>query len=219
MVAGYINIDLVSISIFEASMTDQPKIPLEVFETAYCLSNAAWDIGAPQPEIIRLYRANQIKGRVLDLGCGTGDNAFFLQENGLLVTGIDVIAQAIELCQARALSRKLNIEFYRTDILQTKLCDSFDTIIDSGVFHLFSDFQRVEYSKQVFRLLKPGGLLHIICWSELEPGDFGPRRLTRQELESVFSKGWQSRSVVRSRYLTLTKAEGRHSWTATFSKY
>ena len=44
------------------------------FEAAYA-DKAPWDIGGPQPAFVE--RAGQVAGSVLDVGCGTGENALF----------------------------------------------------------------------------------------------------------------------------------------------
>ncbi|HZP89453.1 MAG TPA: hypothetical protein VFC04_00470, partial [Actinomycetota bacterium] len=51
------------------------------FETAYG-GSPAWDIGRPQPAVVRLEEAGEITGSVIDLGCGTGENALFLASRG-----------------------------------------------------------------------------------------------------------------------------------------
>lgn len=44
-----------------------------------------------------------VRGRVLDVGCGAGRHALYLQERGFEVLGIDVSPLAIQVCQARGL--------------------------------------------------------------------------------------------------------------------
>ncbi|MGZ4914859.1 MAG: class I SAM-dependent methyltransferase [Halobacteriota archaeon] len=48
-----------------------------------------WDIGHPQREFVQLEEADEIKGSVLDVGCGTGENALYLAERGHEVWGVD----------------------------------------------------------------------------------------------------------------------------------
>ena len=37
---------------------------------------AAWDIGRPQPTFVRLAEEGRLTGRLLDAGCGTGEDTF-----------------------------------------------------------------------------------------------------------------------------------------------
>jgi hypothetical protein len=48
--------------------------------------------------------------------------------------------------------------------------------------------------------LKPGGRLFLLCFSDAEPGDQGPRRVSRKEIEDAFAQGWVIESVEPSRY-------------------
>jgi 2-polyprenyl-3-methyl-5-hydroxy-6-metoxy-1,4-benzoquinol methylase len=86
---------------------DNPMDP-EIFEKAYD-GQAPWDIGGPQPEIVRLAEAGAIRGVVLDVGCGTGENALYLAGRGLDVWGIDFIPKAIERARDKALQRGLGV--------------------------------------------------------------------------------------------------------------
>jgi 2-polyprenyl-3-methyl-5-hydroxy-6-metoxy-1,4-benzoquinol methylase len=70
-----------------------------------------WDIGHPQKEFVRLEEAGEIVGSVLDVGCGTGENALFLASQGHAVGGIDFSPIAIKNAQSKAAQRKLNIKF------------------------------------------------------------------------------------------------------------
>ncbi len=62
-------------------------------------------------------------GNVLDVGCGAGSHALYLQEKGFDVTAIDISANAIKACKLRGL-KKANVQ----DIMQLE-GDKFDTIL------------------------------------------------------------------------------------------
>src|SRR5947209_17820285 len=61
-----------------------------------------WDIGQPQPAIVRLASAVSLSGPVLDAGCGTGENALHLASLGRSVTGGDVAEAALKIARAQA---------------------------------------------------------------------------------------------------------------------
>src|SRR5947209_2451916 len=107
------------------------------FEAAYA-GQAPWDIGRPQPAFVEA--ADQINGAVLDAGCGTGDNALYFAERGCQVTGIDFLEEPIKQARRKAAERGLHATFLVKDALSLKDWTArFDTVIDSGLFHVFSD--------------------------------------------------------------------------------
>jgi hypothetical protein len=68
-------------------------------------------------------------------------------------------------------------------------------VIDSGLFHCFSDADRRRYVEGLARVVEPGGRLFLLCFSDAEPGTAGPRRLSREELYAAFADGWEVESV------------------------
>ena len=60
----------------------------EDFDASYA-GTPPWDIGRPQPAFLALAEAGTIRGRVLDVGCGTGEHALMAASMGLEATGID----------------------------------------------------------------------------------------------------------------------------------
>jgi cyclopropane fatty-acyl-phospholipid synthase-like methyltransferase len=70
-----------------------------------------------------------------------------------------------------------------------ELPEVFDSAIDSGLFHVFGDDDRRRYVEGLASVLKPGGRLFLLCFSDAEPGDQGPRRVSREEIEDVFAEG------------------------------
>src|SRR5437762_14092061 len=133
------------------------------FESAYA-GQAPWDIGGPQKALIDL--ADQITGSVLDAGCGTGENALFFASRGHKVTGIDFLEEPIRRAKRKASERGLTSTFFVMDALALKdLPEVFDTVIDSGLFHVFSDEDRKRYVEGLATVLKPGGRLFLLCFS------------------------------------------------------
>src|SRR6266446_258064 len=168
------------------------------FETAYA-GQAPWDIGRPQQAFLDV--ADRITGSILDAGCGTGENALFFASRGRKVTGIDFLEEPIIRARRKATERGLSASFFVMDALALKnLPEVFDNVIDSGLFHVFSDEDRKRYVEGLATALKPGGRLFLLCFSDAEPGTQGPRRVTKKELNDSFVEGWVVESIEPSRY-------------------
>ena len=168
------------------------------FENLYA-GQPRWEIGRPQKAILDV--ADRITGSVVDAGCGTGENALFFASRGQKVTGIDFLADPIIIAKQKAEQRGLTATFLVMDALALKeLPEVFDSAIDSGLFHVFSDEDRRRYVEGLASVLKSGGRLFLLCFSDSEPGDQGPRRVSRREIEDAFAEGWVIESVEPSRY-------------------
>lgn len=155
-----------------------------------------WDIGRPQPAFARLAEDGLLAGRLLDAGCGTGENTLLAAAHGAQATGVDGAPTAIERARAKAAGRGLEARFEVGDVLDLgRLGLTFDTVIDSGVFHVFSDQDRPRYVSSLAAVLRDGGTCYLMCFSEHQPGTWGPRRVTQDELRAAFSDGWQMVSI------------------------
>jgi SAM-dependent methyltransferase len=168
------------------------------FESAYT-GQAPWDIGRPQkafPDV-----ADQITGSILDAGCGTEENALYFASRGQKVTGIDFLAEPITRAKRKAAERGVTATFLVMDALALKdLPELFDSVIDSGLFHVFNDADRKRYVEGLATVVKAGGRLFLLCFSDEEPGTQGPRRLTKKELHAAFAEGWSVESIEPSRF-------------------
>lgn len=170
-------------------------MPESWFDSAY-QGTPPWDIGHPQPEIVRLDQSGQITGSVLDVGCGTGEHVLYLAGLGYEVIGVDSAPTAIKKARAKAKQRGLEVTFALGDALNLSIPDHrFDTVIDMGLFHVFSDEERPRFREGLERVLRPGGTYFMLCFSEKEPGDWGPRRVTQAEIRSVFKDGWRANYI------------------------
>ena len=88
----------------------------------------------------------------------------------------------------------------------------FDTALDCGLFHVFDDGERERYVDGLAEVVCPGGQFHMLCFSDLQPGDWGPRRVTQDEIRMALSAGWRIESI-ESAVIDLTwNSEGALAW-------
>ena len=183
-------------------MNDDPKKSTSIdrahFQNAYA-GNAPWDIGKVQPALQSI--ADEITGSILDTGCGTGENALFFAAKGHDVTGIDFLPEAVASAKQKAADRGLAATFLVEDALNLQnWTQQFDNVIDCGLFHVFSDQDRVRYVRGIEMVLERAGYLYLLCFSEQTPGTAGPRRVTQNELIAAFHEGWEIESIEPARF-------------------
>ncbi len=178
-----------------------------------------WDIGRPQKEFIRLKEDGEINGRVLDVGCGTGENALYLAHLGFEVWGIDGAPSAIKKAKEKAKKRGITVNFLVFDALKLQsLQTKFNTVIDCGLFHVFTDEERPIFVTSLSSTLQPGGKYFMLCFSEHEPGSCGPRRVTQAEIRAAFSKGWKINYIREAEFETMFDAEGVKAWLSSITR-
>ena len=146
---------------------------------------------------VRLADAGAIVSPVLDAGCGTGEHALYFGSRGLEAVGVDFSQVAIEAARAKAAARGLAVDFIVHDVLDLgSLGQQFQGVVDSGTFHVFnveSDIRR--YVEGLRSVLAPAGTLHLLCFSDAQPGDVGPRRVSQADLRAAFADGWSIESI------------------------
>lgn len=176
-----------------------PDIPDKGTFASLYSGQPPWDIGKPQKAFLDV--AKQISGSILDAGCGTGDNTLHFASRGDKVTGIDFLEEPIQRAKRKAAERGLTVTFLVKDALTlADWSERFDNVIDCGLFHVFSDEDRKKYVAGLATVLKPGGRLFLLCFSDDEPGTQGPRRVSQKELHDAFAKGWAIESIQPSRF-------------------
>ena len=177
-------------------MSDVPN--RETFESIYA-GKAPWDIDRPQRAFVEA--ADRVTGAVLDAGCGTGENALFFAGRGHPVLGIDFLEGPLQVARRKAEARGLDAEFVRMDALTLGGLDrQFDSVIDSGLFHVFSDEDRARYVAGLAHVTKPGGRIFLLCFSDEEPGTQGPRRVSQRALRESFAGGWDVEEIRAARF-------------------
>jgi cyclopropane fatty-acyl-phospholipid synthase-like methyltransferase len=191
---------------------------MDFFDSAY-RGTPPWDIGRPQKEFTELVRHGEITGSVLDIGCGSGDNALFFAQEGFEVWGIDSSPLAIRKAEEKGAQRGLTVHFLVLNALElTRLNRTFDTASDSGLFHTLSDEDRPLFAKSLAAVLSPQGTYFMLCFSDREPGGYGPRRITEREIRVTFSDGWLIKYIRPATFESNTRAEGPHAWLSSITR-
>jgi SAM-dependent methyltransferase len=208
------------------SATRVPPSPFSVkplamssfFNEAY-RGSPPWDIGRPQAEFVGVAREGGIRGSVLDVGCGTGENAIFFAGLAPEVWGLDLAPLAIQKARKKALERKARVKFEVGDALHLeRLKRRFDTVTDCGLFHTFSDRERKLFAGSLRAALSETGTYFMLCFSDREPADWGgPRRVSKAEILENFGRGWKVNYVREARFSTSFDDEGGHAWLSSIS--
>lgn len=162
------------------------------WDDAYAGPPPPWDIARPQSAFVHLAEVGALTGQLLDAGCGTGEHTILAARYGANSLGVDVSRRAIESARRKASERGVSASFEVFDALRLETLDQdFETIVDSGLFHVFDDEDRARYVSVLRSILRPDGHLHLMCFSDRQPGEWGPRRVTEAELRGAFGSGWR----------------------------
>jgi SAM-dependent methyltransferase len=189
------------------------------WDASYHDGPAPWDIGQPQPVVVRLAAAGGFAGAVLDAGCGTGENTLHVGALGLPVLGFDVAGTALAMARAKAADRRIEAEFVLADALRLTLRRRFDTVLDCGLFHSFDGSERPGYVASLASVTEPGGTLYVLCFSDEGP-DAGPHPVSRDELSAAFGpgSGWRIATIEPDRVETNFHDHGAPAWLATIKR-
>jgi SAM-dependent methyltransferase len=190
------------------------------WDASYHDGPAPWDVGQPQPAMVRLASEGGFAGTVLDAGCGTGENALHVASLGLAVLGVDVAETALAMARKKAVERGLEVEFAAADALHLEpLGRRFGTVLDCGLFHTFDDDERPRYVASLASVTEHGGTLYVLCFSDVGP-DTGPHPISQEQLRAAFnpSTGWNLAAIEADRVQTRYHDDGAPAWLATIKR-
>jgi SAM-dependent methyltransferase len=171
----------------------------ETFDNAYRTGTPPWVIGEPQPAIVALEQAGLIRGAVLDIGCGLGEHTILLAALDYDVLGVDYAPNAVARARENAASKGVDARFEVADAMNLGAEPGYDTVVDSALFHIFSDdADRERYVASLHRAIRPGGVLHLLALAETGRG-FGPS-VSESVIRAAFSDGWEIERLETATY-------------------
>ena len=168
------------------------------FDEFYKTTTPPWVIGEPQPAVVELERAGLIRGKVLDVGCGTGEHTILLTGLGYDVLGIDFAPEAVEQARRNADAKGAGARFEVADAMNLPADPRYDTILDSALFHIFDDADRPKYVASLHGAVLPGGIVHVLALSDQGRG-FGPQ-VSGETIRDAFGDGWELEALEPATY-------------------
>jgi SAM-dependent methyltransferase len=186
------------------------------FSEIYAISTPAWDIGRPQPDLLTAFDEISLTGSVLDLGCGTGENALELARRGLDVWGLDATPAAIAKAEEKRAARGLSATFVHGDAFDlSALHRSFDTVLDCGLYHVLEDEERRSYRRSVDLVLRPGGRFLMLGLATNTSGR-GPRGYSVDELRAGLGDGYEEVFVRAASFWATPDRGNLPAWLSLF---
>lgn len=178
-----------------------------------------WDIGRPQSAFLALAEAGVIRGRVLDVGCGTGEHVLMAAGLRLDATGLDYAEEAVIIAEGKARDRGLTARFLVRDVFQlASLEEQFDTVLDCGFFHLFSNDDRPALVDNLRAVVPPGGRYFMLCFSDRQTGKADRHVVTQGEIRASFSEGWQVDSIEPAQMDMAVPPNNAPAWLASITR-
>lgn len=202
-------------------LTSHERRAAQPWDASYRDGPAPWDLGHPQPAIARLADEGAFTGEVLDAGCGTGDNALHIAALGVHVLGLDVAQTAVSIASEKAAARGLDAEFVVGDALRLdRLGRTFDTVLDSALFHVLDAEERRAYVASLASVTRPGGRVYVLCFSDADPDNAGPHPVSERELRAPFTPaaGWEVASIQGDLVHARFAPEGVPGWLARIER-
>ncbi len=156
------------------------------FEEMYKTNNTPWDHGMPDSNLIDMVVQRPIPScKVLDVGCGTGDNAIWLARQRFVATGCDLSRTAIEKAKGNAALSNSTCSFIVADFLKDGIPGSpFDLVFDRGCLHCADTAEeRRRFAENVVAHLEEDGLwLTLAGNADGQVREVGPPTLSAKEL-------------------------------------
>lgn len=174
------------------------------FEERYRTGDLPWDHGMVDFNLAEVVERHGIKPcRVLDVGCGTGDNAIWLARQGFEVVACDLSATAIDRARAKACAAGAECRFIVADFLSDNIPGAtFGLVIDRGCLHSVpGDENRRRFAQRVAGLLEEGGLWFSLVGNADEPKrEVGPPQLGAAALAAIMEPCFEILSLVSGHF-------------------
>jgi SAM-dependent methyltransferase len=174
------------------------------YRERYKSGDTPWDVGQPDFNLIETVSQRPILScKVLDIGCGTGDNSIWLAQNGFQVIGTDTSEIAIEKAKEKASKANVGCYFMLADFLNNKIEGApFGFVFDRGCFHSFStENDRKRFAQNVAAHLEEAGQwLTIVGNADEHRQGPGPPQRTAGDIVSAVEADFEILSLTSSHF-------------------
>lgn len=191
-------------------------MPERDWNARYAEGDLPWDTGVPDHHLVEVVeRGGLPRGRLFEVGCGTGTNAVWLAAEGFTVLGVDVSPIAVDRAIRRRVEAGLSEEACRFEVQDFLAAppeaDAFDAVYDRGVFHVFDDAaDRARYAAHVAHALRAGGVwVSVLGSTEGPERDHGPPRRTARDIVLAVEPALEVVSLTSMRFEPLMPAHVR----------
>ena len=169
-----------------------------VYRLLYLVGFTPWDTGKVPAELVELVEGDDAlaRGRVLDIGCGTGTQSVYLASQGWQVTGVDAVEKPLRQARARADANGVSVDWRRGDVTRLPglgLTPGYSLFFDRGCFHGLSSAQHAAYAAGVTELAASGATLLMMAFVRNQV-PVGPSGVDEPEIVRAFSD-WELAST------------------------
>jgi SAM-dependent methyltransferase len=174
------------------------------FKERYRTGSTPWDLGRPDYNLQEVINAEKIKPcRLLDIGCGNGNDAIWLAQKGFDVTGTDLSGIAIDKAKQNAAEAGIDCRFFVMDFQEEPVPGApFECVYDRGCFHSFdTHYMRKKFAKNAAAHLQPGGLwLSLMGSADDPPRDTGPPRRSLKDVVTAAEPYFEFLSIIAGQF-------------------
>lgn len=184
-----------------------------------CVGASTWDIVRPQPVFLHLAESGALRGRVLDIGCRTGEHALMASRLGLEATGIDAAPAVIRLAKHKAKDRNLDTRFLVWDPLELPtLGEQFDTVVDCGLFGEFERDDRSRFVDSLRAVVLPNGCYYMLCVRDRPLGVGVRQPVSEDNIRASFADCWRVEFVEPATIDTDVSSGGALAWLSAIAR-
>ena len=191
---------------------DGLSVPLETnmrdaehFKEMYRAGEVPWDLGKPDANLIHTVTTTPIRPcKTLEIGCGTGDNAIWLAQQGFDVVAVDVSSIAIEQATAKAAQIGTKCDFLVLDVFQEHTEGGpFGFAFDRGFLHIIdSNETRQRFAERLSGYLDESGLwLSLLGNADgVSRGGQGPPQRSARDIVNAVEPYFEILSLASSHF-------------------
>jgi SAM-dependent methyltransferase len=186
----------------------------------YREGDTPWDSGLRSRELARVLKDEGITvGRTLELGCGTGTNAFYLAQHGFDVTAVDLSATALEVARTKAKEADRQITFIEADVCSLAWRgEPFDFLFDRGCYHSVRKVDLPGFLETLRKVTRPGTQYLSLVGNANEQSADGPPRLYEHEVRADFGELFDFQFIREIHFEDRGGADGPLGWSCLMTR-